>query len=193
MEIGFYGCIVSNNNIVYDMLPNTLTLPMHLWSASNALNRYKYYCEVTVSAIIFTTVFIFSPFLKHFYNNITIILGNLSSLPISTYRDIAQRITEGQSLDIQIGETRIISIPAKIKINISEEELENIAPMKLPKNVLNTQEIVDKCAICQDPMNYKKEMCRILPKCKHGFHCHCIDTWFFSGHIICPICRDNVR
>jgi len=51
----------------------------------------------------------------------------------------------------------------------------------------------NNCAICQDTINISKEMSRILPKCKHTFHCHCIDNWFFSGHNICPICRDQVN
>ncbi|CAL5419201.1 unnamed protein product [Camellia sinensis] len=32
------------------------------------------------------------------------------------------------------------------------------------------------------------EKVRILPKCNHGFHIKCIDTWLVS-HSSCPTCR----
>ncbi|KAJ0975494.1 hypothetical protein J5N97_017459 [Dioscorea zingiberensis] len=32
---------------------------------------------------------------------------------------------------------------------------------------------------------------RVLPKCSHGFHVHCIDTWLGS-HSSCPTCRHSL-
>ncbi|MED6210091.1 hypothetical protein PIB30_060866 [Stylosanthes scabra] len=43
------------------------------------------------------------------------------------------------------------------------------------------------CAICLGEfMNGEKV--RVLPKCNHGFHVKCIDTWLQS-HSSCPTCR----
>ncbi|XP_057739400.1 RING-H2 finger protein ATL74-like [Arachis stenosperma] len=43
------------------------------------------------------------------------------------------------------------------------------------------------CAICLGEfMNGEK--IRVLPKCNHGFHVKCIDTWLQS-HSSCPTCR----
>ncbi|KAK9124727.1 hypothetical protein Sjap_014329 [Stephania japonica] len=35
------------------------------------------------------------------------------------------------------------------------------------------------------------EKLKVLPKCKHGFHARCIDTWLGS-HSSCPTCRNSV-
>ncbi|KAE8727167.1 putative RING zinc finger protein [Hibiscus syriacus] len=43
------------------------------------------------------------------------------------------------------------------------------------------------CAICLSEFA-TGECLRILPKCNHGFHTRCIDTWL-SSHSSCPTCR----
>ncbi|XP_071741981.1 RING-H2 finger protein ATL64-like [Rutidosis leptorrhynchoides] len=48
-----------------------------------------------------------------------------------------------------------------------------------------------ECAVCLSDVE-KGEKARILPKCDHGFHLECIDTWFLS-HTTCPICRNAVN
>ncbi|KAK7317027.1 hypothetical protein RJT34_00914 [Clitoria ternatea] len=35
------------------------------------------------------------------------------------------------------------------------------------------------------------EKVRVLPKCNHGFHVRCIDTWLIS-HSSCPTCRQSL-
>ncbi|KAJ7965144.1 RING-H2 finger protein [Quillaja saponaria] len=35
------------------------------------------------------------------------------------------------------------------------------------------------------------EKVRVLPKCNHGFHVRCIDTWLLS-HSSCPTCRQSL-
>lgn len=47
-----------------------------------------------------------------------------------------------------------------------------------------------ECPICLGEfMNGDKV--RILPKCNHGFHVRCIDTWLLS-HSSCPTCRQSL-
>jgi E3 ubiquitin-protein ligase ATL10/75/76/77/78 len=46
------------------------------------------------------------------------------------------------------------------------------------------------CPICLAEF-VEGEDVRILPKCNHGFHVRCIDTWL-SAHSSCPTCRQNL-
>lgn len=46
------------------------------------------------------------------------------------------------------------------------------------------------CPICLAEFLEGDEV-RILPKCNHGFHMRCIDTWLAS-HSSCPTCRQNL-
>ncbi|CAH9084644.1 unnamed protein product [Cuscuta epithymum] len=43
------------------------------------------------------------------------------------------------------------------------------------------------CCVCLSEFE-EGERVRVLPKCNHAFHIHCIDTWLAS-HTNCPICR----
>ena len=46
------------------------------------------------------------------------------------------------------------------------------------------------CAICLAELE-PGERVRVLPKCNHGFHVRCVDTWLLS-HDSCPTCRGSV-
>ncbi|MCO5575480.1 hypothetical protein L7F22_029281 [Adiantum nelumboides] len=47
-----------------------------------------------------------------------------------------------------------------------------------------------QCPICL--IDFKDgERIRVLPKCEHGFHVSCIDTWL-SKHSSCPTCRGDL-
>ncbi|KAG8651539.1 hypothetical protein MANES_07G140800v8 [Manihot esculenta] len=46
------------------------------------------------------------------------------------------------------------------------------------------------CAICLGEF-MDGEKVRVLPKCSHGFHVRCIDTWLGS-HSSCPTCRQSL-
>ncbi|QCE12100.1 RING-H2 finger protein ATL74 [Vigna unguiculata] len=47
-----------------------------------------------------------------------------------------------------------------------------------------------ECPICLGEFE-KGDRVRMLPKCNHGFHVHCIDTWLLS-HSSCPNCRHSL-
>ncbi|GMI80279.1 Arabidopsis Toxicos en Levadura 72, DAF-Like gene 1 [Hibiscus trionum] len=46
------------------------------------------------------------------------------------------------------------------------------------------------CLICLGEF-MDGEKVRVLPKCNHGFHVRCIDTWLMSGSS-CPACRRSL-
>ncbi|CAN8255700.1 unnamed protein product [Cochlearia groenlandica] len=47
-----------------------------------------------------------------------------------------------------------------------------------------------ECAICLNEFE-DDETLRLLPKCDHVFHPHCIGAWL-KGHVTCPVCRTNL-
>ncbi|KAL9224067.1 hypothetical protein vseg_000139 [Gypsophila vaccaria] len=47
-----------------------------------------------------------------------------------------------------------------------------------------------QCSVCLAEFE-DVELLRLLPKCKHAFHIHCIDQWLES-HSTCPLCRQKV-
>ena len=197
IDLACYAGVIENYNNMYSHVPHQAIPLMYIWHAFIEMHRYRYYCEVFISSILIISCVIFYPFFKSSYKKYEIIINNLTKVPLSVYRNVCNAITEGQSLDLRIDNLVIISIPPKYKVHISEDELENIAPKIMPNNIsMSTRRMTleqNNCAICQDTINISKEMSRTLPKCKHSFHCHCIDNWFFSGHNICPICRDEIK
>lgn len=55
---------------------------------------------------------------------------------------------------------------------------------------LNFPSLDTECIICLSEFT-TGERVRLLPKCNHGFHVHCIDKWL-SKHSSCPKCRHNL-
>lgn len=47
-----------------------------------------------------------------------------------------------------------------------------------------------ECAVCLGKFE-PAEALRLLPKCRHGFHVECVDTWL-DAHSTCPLCRSRV-
>lgn len=46
------------------------------------------------------------------------------------------------------------------------------------------------CSVCLSEFE-EDESVRLLPKCSHAFHVHCIDTWL-KNHSNCPLCRSTI-
>ncbi|CAN8269473.1 unnamed protein product [Cochlearia groenlandica] len=57
-----------------------------------------------------------------------------------------------------------------------------------PETMINMKET--ECLICLGDF-VEEEKIRVLPKCKHGFHVKCIDTWLLSRSS-CPTCRQSL-
>ncbi|CAI9095337.1 OLC1v1031267C1 [Oldenlandia corymbosa var. corymbosa] len=53
-----------------------------------------------------------------------------------------------------------------------------------------TERSSTECSVCLSEFQ-DGESLRLLPKCSHGFHVMCIDTWLRS-HSNCPLCRANI-
>ncbi|KAL2500308.1 RING-H2 finger protein ATL72 [Forsythia ovata] len=70
--------------------------------------------------------------------------------------------------------------------------LKKRALQKLPTAVYGsgTKISVTECSICLGEF-VEGEKIRVLPKCSHGFHVSCIDTWLVS-HPSCPNCRHSL-
>ncbi|RWR84102.1 LOW QUALITY PROTEIN: E3 ubiquitin-protein ligase ATL6-like protein [Cinnamomum micranthum f. kanehirae] len=47
-----------------------------------------------------------------------------------------------------------------------------------------------ECAVCLNEFEDDENL-RLLPKCSHVFHPHCIDSWLVS-HTTCPVCRSDL-
>ncbi|XP_059287306.1 RING-H2 finger protein ATL3-like [Lycium ferocissimum] len=64
----------------------------------------------------------------------------------------------------------------------------------IPVVVFDSKEFKDgailECTICLCEFTDGDKM-RCLPKCNHGFHVECIDTWL-QCHSTCPLCRNPI-
>ena len=59
----------------------------------------------------------------------------------------------------------------------------------LPQHVMKKSE-PEECIICLEEYQTNVDMVKTLP-CGHEFHAHCIDQWFQSKHIRCPLCNQQ--
>ncbi|CAI9781472.1 unnamed protein product [Fraxinus pennsylvanica] len=51
------------------------------------------------------------------------------------------------------------------------------------------QMMIEECPICLSEFE-EREIVKLIPYCRHGFHPRCIDTWL-SSHVTCPVCRST--
>ncbi|KAM0910739.1 hypothetical protein ACQ4PT_013970 [Festuca glaucescens] len=47
-----------------------------------------------------------------------------------------------------------------------------------------------ECAVCLEAFQ-AGDRCRVLPRCQHGFHALCVDSWLSKSRR-CPVCRTEV-
>ncbi|KMZ62022.1 E3 ubiquitin-protein ligase, ATL family [Zostera marina] len=69
---------------------------------------------------------------------------------------------------------------------LDESVIRTIAVQKYRKGLIDETD----CSVCLAEFG-EDETLRLLPKCNHAFHMHCIDTWL-SSHSNCPLCRSIV-
>lgn len=72
---------------------------------------------------------------------------------------------------------------------LKKSTLRQIPIVSYGTGVLNIPSATD-CPICLGEFSDGQKV-RVLPKCNHGFHVRCIDTWFLS-HSSCPTCRQSL-
>uniref|UniRef100_A0ACD5ZK00 Uncharacterized protein n=1 Tax=Avena sativa TaxID=4498 RepID=A0ACD5ZK00_AVESA len=59
-----------------------------------------------------------------------------------------------------------------------------------PRGSAAAEDVGLECAVCLSELEDGEEA-RFLPRCGHGFHARCVDTWLAS-HSTCPLCRVTV-
>uniref|UniRef100_A0A1J3HZX1 RING-type E3 ubiquitin transferase n=1 Tax=Noccaea caerulescens TaxID=107243 RepID=A0A1J3HZX1_NOCCA len=79
------------------------------------------------------------------------------------------------------------SIDANVAKGIKKRELKRI-PVDSYSSELKMK--AKECLVCLGEF-VEGEKVRVLPKCNHGFHVKCIDTWLLSRSS-CPTCRQSV-
>lgn len=71
--------------------------------------------------------------------------------------------------------------------------LRKSALRRIPMAIYGAAEVdilATDCPICLGEF-VDGDKVRVLPKCRHGFHVKCIDTWLLS-HSSCPTCRQSL-
>lgn len=108
---------------------------------------------------------------------VVLVLYNIILINLCTYRSTAARAAMMPTLVEVSGRgggrnvTRQLRLPSlKYKTRDRSEETE--------------------CAVCLSVVEDGEEV-RELSRCKHVFHCACIDMWLYS-HRDCPLCRTSV-
>ncbi|KAG4941727.1 hypothetical protein JHK87_045598 [Glycine soja] len=83
------------------------------------------------------------------------------------------------------------TLPCSCSQGINKDLL-NTFPTLFYSNIkdLNKANQTLECAVCLTDFTHKDSL-RLLPKCNHVFHPHCIDSWLTS-HVTCPVCRANL-
>ncbi|KAH0843446.1 hypothetical protein BRARA_B03540 [Brassica rapa] len=97
--------------------------------------------------------------------------------------------SDGGSVNPRVGARRVIN--ATVARGLDAEMLETFPTFVYSE--VKTQKIGKgalECAICLNEFE-DDETLRLLPKCDHVFHPHCIDAWLKS-HVTCPVCRTNL-
>ncbi|XP_024538381.1 RING-H2 finger protein ATL5-like, partial [Selaginella moellendorffii] len=79
--------------------------------------------------------------------------------------------------------TLLIQTPA-----LSKSLIQRLPVYKSSKS----KRVSSDCAVCLGDFQEGEDV-KILPKCGHGFHVECIDTWLSIHSNVCPLCRAQVE
>lgn len=71
---------------------------------------------------------------------------------------------------------------------VRRNALKKFPTIEYSKEANKLRGIDGECVICLSEFEAGDRL-RLLPKCYHGFHVHCIDKWL-SSHNSCPKCRN---
>jgi len=74
-----------------------------------------------------------------------------------------------------------------VKLVVPQDELDKINIIKY-NSIENEKD--EKCLICQECFIESDDVRDI--KCKHLFHCHCLDPWLLDNSYKCPTCREPI-
>ncbi|XP_010546670.1 PREDICTED: E3 ubiquitin-protein ligase ATL31 [Tarenaya hassleriana] len=119
---------------------------------------------VLVAALFF--VGFFSIYIRHCTRN------GESSLPFAAAAGVRRAANaQARGIDASVIETFPTFVYSEVKT------------LKIGKGAL-------ECAICLNEFE-ADETLRLLPRCDHVFHPHCIGAWL-QGHVTCPVCRTDL-
>ncbi|XP_031382368.1 RING-H2 finger protein ATL72-like isoform X2 [Punica granatum] len=83
--------------------------------------------------------------------------------------------------------------PEGTAARLASTGLKKSALRRIPMAIYGAAEVsipATECPICLGEF-VEGDKVRVLPKCHHGFHVKCIDTWLLS-HSSCPTCRQSL-
>jgi hypothetical protein len=173
----YYYVILEN----IDYLDNISYLPMYISLNFYRLAYYRSLVYIGGSSTIMILFLVMYPFIKRYLSTISNFVAEIGQIPVQHITGVIDKIRNGQSIEFNYGNVRLISIPPKL-LSINEEELERIAPK------INSIVGDELCGVCLDNQTPDKQLVRKL-SCGHIFHCVCVDQWFMIGHKLCPTCR----
>ncbi|XP_022764853.1 RING-H2 finger protein ATL73-like [Durio zibethinus] len=93
---------------------------------------------------------------------------------------------------LRCGRRFAIETPDETVVRLTATGLRKSALRQIPVAIYSsgTNMKATDCPICLGEF-IDGEKVRVLPKCNHGFHVRCIDTWLQS-HSSCPTCRQSL-
>jgi hypothetical protein len=115
--------------------------------------------------------------------DLSILFPLLRSLDILTGTQVQppptlQRVNRGN---------RFAGLFQDVIINASQDLIDNASTLRTL-----LMDLEESCSICQDRMR-QGENIRRLNTCHHEFHGECVDNWFLTRSVLCPVCRHDIR
>ncbi|CAA7041456.1 unnamed protein product [Microthlaspi erraticum] len=101
---------------------------------------------------------------------------------------LTRRFTSDQDADASNANANANSGHSATPTGIKKRALKQIPVGLYGSGIINMK--ATECLICLGDFE-EGEKVRVLPKCNHGFHVRCIDTWLLSRSS-CPTCRQSL-